>query len=64
MKFYFAAMLVGLLLCLAFLLFDAPGSKMGWGVGLFGALLVGPAIYNKVRYGSIWRESLNDKARK
>ena len=56
MRFFFAFMLAGFALCLYFLLTDAPGSGMGWGVGLFAALGLGVAIYNKVRFGNIFKD--------
>ena len=56
MKFFFAFMLAGFLLSLYFLLHDDSGSGMGWGLGVFGGLGLGVAIYNKVRYGSIFKD--------
>ena len=61
MKFYLAFMFAGFLLCSYFLLTDAPGSGMGWGVALFAALGLGVATYNKIKFGSVLRDSLNDK---
>lgn len=56
MKFFFSFMLAGFVLCLAFLVTDAPGSGMGYGVALFAGLGIGVAIYNKIKFGSIMRE--------
>ena len=56
MKFYFSFMLAGFLLCLYFLATDASGSGMGYGVGLFAALGIGVAIYNKISFGSIFKD--------
>ena len=56
MKFFFSFMLAGFVLCLAFLLTDAPGSGMGYGVALFAGLGIGVAIYNKVKFGSIFKD--------
>ena len=62
MKFFFAFMLAGFVITLYFLLTDGPGSGMGWGVGLFAGLGIGVALYNYIRFGSIFREGLNDQA--
>ena len=56
MKFFFASMLAGFALCLYFLLHDAPGSGMGYGVALFAALGIGVATYNYTKFGSIFRD--------
>lgn len=56
MKFFLASMLAGFLLCLYFLLTDAPGSGMGWGVGLFAVLGLGVAFYNYLRFGSVFND--------
>ena len=56
MKFYFAFMLAGFLLCLYFLLTDEPGSGMGWGVALFATLGLGVALYNRVKFGSVFND--------
>lgn len=64
MRFFFSFFAAGFLLCLYFLLTDAPGSGMGWGVGLFGALGLGVGAYNWVENGSPLAEkpTLNDKS--
>ena len=62
MKFFLGFMLAGFLLCLYFLLTDGANSGMGWGVGIFAALGIGGAIYNRVKFGSIFREGLNDQS--
>ena len=56
MKFYLSFMLAGLLLCLYLLLTDGANSGMGWGVGIFAVLGVGVAVYNQVRFGSIFKD--------
>ena len=61
MKFFLSFMLAGFLLSLYFLLHDEAGSGMGYGVALFAGLGIGTAFYNKVRYGSIFREGLNER---
>ena len=62
MKFYFSFMLAGFLLCLYFLLTDSAGNGMGWGVGIFAGLGIGVAVYNRVKFGSILREGLNNQS--
>lgn len=56
MKFYLIFMFSGFLMCLFFLIYDAPGSGMGWGVGLFATLGIGVALYNKLRFGSVFND--------
>ena len=62
MKFFLGFMLAGFLLCLYFLATDLPGNGMGWGVGVFAAAGIGVAIYNRVKFGSIFRDGLNDQS--
>ena len=61
MRFFFFFMLGGFLMSLYFLLTDEAGSGMGWGVALFAALGLGVAVYNKVKFGSFLKDSLNDQ---
>ena len=56
MKFFFASMLAGFLLCLYFLLTDESGSGMGYGVALFAGLAIGVAAYNQIKFGGIFRD--------
>ena len=56
MKFYLAFMFAGFLLCLLFLVLDESGSGMAWGVGLFAALGIGVALYNKIKFGSVFND--------
>ena len=60
MKFYLSFMLAGIFLCLFFLLTDDAGSGMGWGLALFAGLGGGVALYNQLKFGSIFREGPAD----
>lgn len=56
MKFFFACMLAGFLISLYFLLTDSSGSGMGWGVGAFGGIAAAVALYNQIKFGSIFND--------
>lgn len=58
MKFFLWFFVIATALCGIFWAVDGPGSGMQWPTGIFGGLLVGVLLYNRVRNGD-W---LNDKA--
>lgn len=66
MRFFLAFFLAATATCGYFLLTDGPGSGMGWPTGIFGGLLAGTLLYNKVARGGWLSDaaSLNDRAGK
>ena len=61
MRFFMLFMFAGFAISLFFLLHDESGSGMGWGVGIFAGIGIGVALYNKLRFGSVFRDGLNDQ---